>query len=567
KKGTMVKHGVQPGPNEKSAHGITPNRATEDGGSDAALEGSQTFVTWDRGALHKREWMYKVIALFSTLMLSAGSHFVSNSLSSLKSTLKSELSITNTQYGVLSGTISLVNTVLPFVSGVIMDKFGAGWGAFFSCSMIVLGNMITIIGTYTESFAALVAGRVIFGFGSSTIVTAQETILSHWFRGKGLALSIGVQIMVSKLFGWLASATIVEVAERTDFYGNSFWVGEAISLFSFLMVGVYFLMMWKLRRMDNRAAAASPQLAPITGPDASKGANGTGMQLAEKASSQHGAPAAVTPTFNKPSKRASWRQLWYMLYFPDIYWLLPLNEFIMGAVWTPFLGIAAEFVKQRWHKADVMAAWTSSISLAIPIAVSPLMGLYIDRFGHRGYLVMLSAILLIVAMGLLGYSGASPEVGLMLFSLSLTVGPVALTSAVALYLPIQMVGTGIGLIKCALNFGIIIVDVLIGRLQDLDDDKYDTVMVMMMVLSALTFLSSVLLTLCDFYFEEGLLSASFQHRNQLMKRRQPREYAIFKAAEDSARIKWYKYGYPVLCVALFVISWVLYGIYLLVTQP
>ncbi|KAJ1978864.1 hypothetical protein H4R34_003046 [Dimargaris verticillata] len=562
----MVQNDTKPWPKEKLAQDTTPDHGTEDGGSDTALDENQAFVTWDRSALHKQEWMYKVVALFSTLMLSAGSHFVSNSLSSLKSTLKQELSITNTQYGVLSGTISLVNTVLPFVSGVIMDKFGAGWGAFFSCFMIVLGNMITIVGTYTESFAALVVGRVIFGFGSSTIVTAQETILSHWFRGKGLALSIGVQIMVSKLFGWLASATIVEVAERTGFYGNAFWVGEAISLLSFLMVGVYFLMMWKLRRMKARSGPTSPHLVPTTDAVARADANDTGMAIAEKSNSEHGTPTPVAPAPNKPSKRASWHQLWYMLYFPDIYWLLPLNEFIMGAVWTPFLGIAAEFVKQRWHKTDVMAAWTSSISLAIPIAVSPLMGLYIDRFGHRGYLVMLSAVLLIMSMGLLGYSDVSPEAGLTLFSLSLTVGPVALTSAVALYLPIQMVGTGIGLVKCALNFGIIIVDVLIGRLQDLDDDQYDTVMIMLMILAALAFLSSALLTFCDFYFEKGLLSASFQPRNQLMERRKPREYSIVKAAEDGARVKRYKYGYPVLCVALLIVSWVLYGIYLLVPQ-
>ncbi|KAJ1949193.1 hypothetical protein IWQ62_006775, partial [Dispira parvispora] len=123
----------------------------------------------ERGWFSDPEWPYKLVALFATLMLSAGSHYVSNSLSSLKSTLKAELGINNTQYGILNGTVSLVNTILPFLAGVIMDMFGPGWGAFGSCFCVVLGNFITIIGTYTELFGLLVAGRLIFGFGSSTI--------------------------------------------------------------------------------------------------------------------------------------------------------------------------------------------------------------------------------------------------------------------------------------------------------------------------------------------------------------------------------------------------------------
>ncbi|RKP39665.1 major facilitator superfamily domain-containing protein [Dimargaris cristalligena] len=486
-------------------------------GSDEVTETDASEPTSD-SALDKQQWRYKIIALGATLMLSAGSHFVSNSLNSLKSTLKVELAITNTQYGVLSGTISLVNTILPFFCGVIMDMFGPGWGAFGSCFAIVLGNFITIIGTYTGKFALLVVGRVIFGFGSSTIVTTQETMLSHWFRGKGLALSIGVQIMVSKLFGWLASATVVEVAERTGFYGNAFWVGEGIALFSLLMVAVYALMMWKLNRLEQK----------------------------------------------QREKKISWRQLYYMVYFPNIYWLLPLNEFIMGAVWTPFLGIAAEYVKKRWHETNAMAAWKSSISLAIPIVVSPLMGLCIDRYGLRGHMVISSALLLLLSMILLGWTHVSPEAGLTLFSLSLTLGPVALTSAVALYLPMNMVGTGIGLIKCGLNFGIIIVDVLIGRLQDFDNDAYDRVMVMMLVLACISVLTSLAFTFGDYYLEGGLQSVGYYRRNELMEKRKPIEQAMAKAAAEGAPIPKYKYIYVAIFIGFFIVSWIIYGVYLLV---
>ncbi|KAJ1928229.1 hypothetical protein IWQ60_002259 [Tieghemiomyces parasiticus] len=544
--------------------------------------------------LERQQWRYKAVALLAILLMSAGEHYISNSLSSLKSTLKKELDITNTQYGILSGAISLVNTILPFLVGVIMDMFGPGWGAFASCTAVALGNFITILGTYTGKFSLLVVGRVCFGLGSSTIVTAQETMLSHWFRGKGLALSIGVQIMVSKVFGWLASATVVEVAERTGFYGNAFWVGEGLALFSLLMVVVYGLMMYKLRRSTAAATMAAAQ-GSIEETGSVKKVGGGGMQAPHLSTANGGltahsnpltsskvdtttstlnpggtspviglssTPAAAAPLTGK--KRISWRQLYYIIYFPDIYWYLPSTELLMGAVWTPFLGIAAEYVQKRWHEKTAVAAWKSSISLAVPIVGSPLMGLLIDRFGARGPLVITSSVFLLIAILLLGWTYVPPEVGLTLFSCSLTFGPVALISAVPLYLPLNMVGTGIGLIKCGLNFGIIIVDVLIGRLQDLDDDSYDRVMVMMLVLAVMSVVNSMAFMGSDYRWEDGLQSAGYARRNRLMAARMPVEKAIAAAAAANAEVPRYRYVYPAVCLMLFIISWTIYSVFLLV---
>jgi hypothetical protein len=76
--------------------------------------------------------------------LRVASYWFSSSLGPLKTTLKAELGITNAQYGVVSGPLcpsahhladlaslqlasanKLVNTVMPLVSGIAMDYFGA----------------------------------------------------------------------------------------------------------------------------------------------------------------------------------------------------------------------------------------------------------------------------------------------------------------------------------------------------------------------------------------------------------------------------------------------------------
>ncbi|KAJ1651858.1 hypothetical protein IWQ61_007673 [Dispira simplex] len=429
--------------------------------------------------------------------------------------------------------------------------FGPGWGAFGSCFCVVLGNLITIIGTYTRTFGLLVAGRLIFAFGSSTIVTTQETLLSHWFCGKGLVFTIALHIAVSKLFGWLASATVMEVVERTNFYGNSIWVGEGISLFSLLMVALYALMMWKLNRRKQCVEQLTEEVhneGTVTSTEPPK----------------HSVFASRDPEKAK-KKKVTWRQLYYMVYFPDIYWLLPLNKFVLRAVWTTILNIATEYVEKRWHENRVMATWKSSVSMAVPV-VSPVIALYIDRYGQRGHMVVVSAVLLLISVALLGWTMISPIVSLTLYSVSLTLGPVALTSAVALYLLLNMVGTGIGLIKCGLNFGVVIVDALIGRLQDNDNDSYDQVMVMMLVLSCVSLVTATAFVTGDYRMEQGIQNANLYRRKELMKARKPRKAAIQTTAAENLSFPRYRYLNGIIVVFLFVISWILYGTYLLVPQ-
>ena len=68
--------------------------------------------------------------------------------------------------------------------------------------------------------------------GAGCIVTVQEAILAHWFKGKGLAITIGIQIAISRLSSFLAAITVVPIAENTGFYGNGF--SFFLSFFSFL---------------------------------------------------------------------------------------------------------------------------------------------------------------------------------------------------------------------------------------------------------------------------------------------------------------------------------------------
>ncbi|KAJ1957272.1 hypothetical protein EC988_000911 [Linderina pennispora] len=102
----------------------------------------------------------------------------------------------------------------------------------------------------------------------------------------------------------------------------------------------------------------------------------------------------------------------------------------------------------------------------MPIFLVPFLGWFLDRFGLRTDLLVLSTATFTVSMVLLGFTMVNPLVGLVTFSVSLALGPLAEITAISLLLPASSLGTGLGIYKSATNIGSTIVDIVVGALQD-----------------------------------------------------------------------------------------------------
>ncbi|RKP05274.1 hypothetical protein THASP1DRAFT_32891 [Thamnocephalis sphaerospora] len=182
-----------------------------------------------------------------------------------------------------------------------------------------------------------------------------------------------------------------------------------------------------------------------------------------------------------------------------------------------------------------------------------------DRFGLRGYTLMLSSLLLIVGMSLLGFTMASPLIGLVLFSISLTIGPVASTSSIPLLMPRSLIGTGLGINKCALNFGVTIVNIVVGRIQDGNhNDSYDGATEVLLAISCATMVSAIGYTIADRVLLKGLFNANYWQRQKMLEER--------KEIEDDVEAgKGRKNVVSIVCsvivAAIWIVSIVLYGVY------
>ncbi|KAJ1650858.1 hypothetical protein IWQ61_008443, partial [Dispira simplex] len=269
----------------------------------------------------------------------------------------------------------------------------------------------------------MVVGRLLYGLGSGTIVTVQETILSYWFHGKGLALTIALQIATARLASFLSMGTTIPIANATGFYGYAFWASSLVCLCSWAINLAYVLLM---RHINEHLSSTA---------------------------------------LDKLRQKNSFR-IHHVLLFPAIYWLIVTLSFVIGSGWTTFLHISSELVKLRFSLDDLTAAYSASVSQLLPVFLVPFLGILVDRRGHRITGLLVAAVTFTFAILLLGFTKLAPILGMFIFSVSLSVGPIAAVSSVPLVLPMSTVGSGLGIYKSAQNIGNTIVDIIIGQLQD-----------------------------------------------------------------------------------------------------
>lgn len=110
-----------------------------------------------------------------------------------------EFGISNSQYGVIQSSVSIVNTVLPVLGGLYLDAFGTVSGSILTTVLITLGNILVALSMHNTSLTTMIVGRVMYGIGSGTVVIVQETILSQWFKGRSLAGVMALMLTVSRL--------------------------------------------------------------------------------------------------------------------------------------------------------------------------------------------------------------------------------------------------------------------------------------------------------------------------------------------------------------------------------
>ena len=62
-----------------------------------------------------------------------------------------------------------------------------------------LGQALTALGAFNNSFAIMEMSRVVFGIGGESLAVAQNTYASAWFKGKALNMVFGFQLSFARV--------------------------------------------------------------------------------------------------------------------------------------------------------------------------------------------------------------------------------------------------------------------------------------------------------------------------------------------------------------------------------
>lgn len=167
-----------------------------------------------------------VLALVSFVMLTG--YLFTDILSPLKPLLlkDSALDWNNSSYGFFTGAYSLFNVFFLFliIGGIILDKLGIRFTGITFISLMVVGAGInyyaltpafvnggfgyefmgSFFPNYSPSVKMAALGFAIFGVGVEIAGITVSKILVKWFKGKELALAMGLEMATAR-FGMLAA--------------------------------------------------------------------------------------------------------------------------------------------------------------------------------------------------------------------------------------------------------------------------------------------------------------------------------------------------------------------------
>jgi MFS family permease len=152
--------------------------------------------------------------------------------------------------------------------------------------------------------------------------------------------------------------------------------------------------------------------------------------------------------------------------------------------------LAPGFLEDTYHINPTQSGWYVSIISIVSIVASPILGLTLDRWGYRVYLIQVGLVCMLLGFALLMVPQVTtPIPSLMLLGLSFSIIPAALWPCLVILVPAHMFGTAYGIMEAMINAGNVAMYYGIASL--LEEKDYFTSMMIFLALTTAGFLLSV----------------------------------------------------------------------------
>lgn len=390
-------------------------------------------------------WTALAVVAFTMLC----GYYLTDVMAPLKGLLEGQLQWSSSEYGFFTSAYGWFNVFLLMliIGGIILDKMGVRFTGMGAAIIMVIGTIIKYWAVSTHALdgqtwhilwfdmkaqvfvAAL--GYAIFGVGVEVAGITVSKIIVKWFKGKELALAMGLEMATARMGTALALATSVPVAKSLGHVSKPILVCLIM-----LCIGLiaFFIYTFMDKKLDASQEAFDKENETVNDEEAFK----------------------VKDIFSI-IKNKGW---WYIAILCVLFY---------SAVF-PFLKYAADLMVNKFGIRESLAGTIPAMLPFGTILLTPLFGNLYDRKGKGATIMILGAVLLIFVHALYAVPFLNHWIIAFVLIIILGIGfslvPSAMWPSVPKIIPERQLGTAYALIFWVQNWGLMGVPALIGWVLD-----------------------------------------------------------------------------------------------------
>ena len=341
------------------------------------------------------------------------------------------------------------------LAGIILDKMGVRFTGTLSASLMVIGAAIKYIGI-SEWFGAndmvwlnswwpsmpgsakvAMFGFMIFGCGCEMAGTTVSKVLAKWFKGKEMALAMGLEMSIARIGVFAAMFFSPLISQRFGVDGMD--SVTAPFLFSGLLLVIGLLNYLVFCVMDNKF---DKQLVAL----------GESTDTKDPEDEFHISDLG-------------------QIFQSKMFWIVALLCVLYYSAIFPFQRFATNFLEETLQISNAEAAGLFKWFPILAMVLTPFLGAFIDNKGKGASMMMLGAIIMIACHSIFAFVlPAYPHkwlalVTILVLGVSFSLVPASMWPSVPKIIDEKVLGSAYCLIFWVQNIGLCLVPMLIGKLR------------------------------------------------------------------------------------------------------
>ncbi len=382
-------------------------------------------------------WTALVLASLSIF----GAYYFNYALSAIKPLLESVLGWNSGDFGTYTSAYAWFNVFLfmLIISGFILDKLGIRKTGLGATVVMFLGTAINywaishhfpadavvhlpLLGDMKTQVLWSSLGFAIFGVGTeATGITISKAVV-RWFKGKEMALAMGMQMAIARLGTALAVAISIPLAKK-------FTVTAPI-LFALIVMLIGVLSFISFSLMDIKLDKSEDTPDEVAEEDKFK-ISDIGFIITNRG-----------------------------------FWLIAILCVLFYSAVFPFLFYANDLMINKYHVAPNLAGTITSLLPFGTILLTPLFGGIYDKFGKGATIMIIGAMILVFVHGVLAIPSLKSwwiaAAMVIVLGIGFSLVPSAMWPSVPKIIPEKQLGTAYAVIFWIQNIGLLFVPLILG---------------------------------------------------------------------------------------------------------